>query len=896
MTEMSQLDELDRRRRLQNVELEVSRALLRRTSRPERALAVAFETVARALDVCGVTLLAVDVESVTIEAHWPARPAGGQVAGSKISRSRLPDLTRLMEEREVIHSSGRDLTSGIADMLVAPGCADTRLVAVPIVVDDDVIGALAVLSAADRCWVDEEIAFMESVACSAWGYLTRQRVEADLAVRVAEAELLARVGAMIAEPGPTIERDLVASILELLGRHIGASAVCLFERRGSTARPFAEWNPKSVCRFEPVELGADRWAEMSSGARTTASEPGHAVYPTVHGGEAIGRLVVVSDDDALGDHDRVVADTIELLRQFRIRALSERRLSRQREMEDLRAAISRAYVEADHWQVVETTVRALEWIGHAMSAGGVLWFASGIERSWTRDGDLPPARLVAAAELGDAARPADDDGGDRTVVALAGGSDPASAGLALLVPAVRRLTDDDLHVLRDIAQIIHEMEEWAALEAKTDEQRQQLQFQATHDDLTGLANRRLLLEELESALRDSCVAVLMIDMDRFKVINDSLGHTAGDAVLTAIADRLRLSVREPDLTCRFGGDEFAVMVPDAGGASELAALAQRLIEVAREPVTVRGTTVIPTCSVGIAVTAPGDDLESVLRHADAALYEAKALGRDRYEFFDDDHRESLRDRLALETSIRQGIQAGQFEPWYQPEMDLRSSALIGVEALIRWYHPTKGVLPASTFIDVAEEIGLAPEMSRIALRRGCQALAEWRRSGLETRMRVNVAAAQLQTGDLDEFVASVVAQHDIAPDQLCIEITERSLMLEIDASAGALRRLSRMGVEVAIDDFGTGFSSLGRLRGLPIDTLKIDRSFVAGLETNPTDRDIVRAILSLAKAVGLEVVAEGVERESQARILADLGCRRAQGWLWSGALPAGEIPRVLTGV
>jgi EAL domain-containing protein (putative c-di-GMP-specific phosphodiesterase class I) len=203
------------------------------------------------------------------------------------------------------------------------------------------------------------------------------------------------------------------------------------------------------------------------------------------------------------------------------------------------------------------------------------------------------------------------------------------------------------------------------------------------------------------------------------------------------------------------------------------------------------------------------------------------------------------------------------------------------------------MLPAAAFIDVAEEVGLAPELSRITLEAGCAALAEWRTMGFDTRVRINVAAAQLQTGDLDVSVAAALERHAIPADRLCVEITERSLMLDIDASAAALRQLRRMGVEVAIDDFGTGFSSLAWLQGLPVDTLKIDRSFVAGLTGGRTDRNIVSTIVNLADAVGLEVVAEGVETEQQAVMLTDLGCHRAQGWLWWGALPADEIPRLL---
>lgn len=423
--------------------------------------------------------------------------------------------------------------------------------------------------------------------------------------------------------------------------------------------------------------------------------------------------------------------------------------------------------------------------------------------------------------------------------------------------------------------------------------RGKLEFDASHDALTGLANRRKIADQFTDVIADGGGgAMLMIDVDRFKVVNDSLGHSAGDAVLVAIADRLRTSVREGDLVARFGGDEFAVMVRDGTSDLELAATADRLIRLIREPILVSGTTVIPTCSIGIAVASDGDDVEAVLRHADAALYDAKAKGRDRYEFFDDAHRQSLTVRLRLETALRRGVARAEFVPWFQPEYDLLTGEMVGVEALVRWNHPTEGVVDAWRFIDTAEEIGLAPELSRVVMARSLETVRGWMAEGFDTRVRVNVAAGQLQSADLADQVEALLEKYQVPPELLCVEITERSLMLDLDSAVEALVAVRALGVEVAVDDFGTGFSSLARLKHLPVDTLKIDRSFVSGIVSSATDREIVRTIIWLSRGLGLDVVAEGVEHPEQVELLLELGCRRAQGWLWTPAVPAAEVPRL----
>jgi predicted signal transduction protein with EAL and GGDEF domain len=326
---------------------------------------------------------------------------------------------------------------------------------------------------------------------------------------------------------------------------------------------------------------------------------------------------------------------------------------------------------------------------------------------------------------------------------------------------------------------------------------------------------------------------------------------------------------------------------------ELAATALRLIEMLRLPVDIDGTAIIPTCSVGIALAREGDDIEAVMRHADAALYEAKTHGRDRYEIFDDARRDVLQDRLQLETNLRHALLERRFEPWFQPEHDIETGAVLGVEALVRWNHAEREMVAAHEFIDVAEEMGLAPQLSRLVMDRSLDAVRRWQDEGQVTRVRVNVAGGQLQSAEFHSEIGGALERSGLDPGQLCVEITERALMLDLRTAVVSLEHVRAMGVEVAVDDFGTGLSSLARLKDLPVDTLKIDRSFVSGIVGSTTDREIVRTIIGLGRGLGLDVVAEGVESEAQAELLLELGCGRAQGWLWSRAMRSDEVPPFL---
>ncbi len=427
----------------------------------------------------------------------------------------------------------------------------------------------------------------------------------------------------------------------------------------------------------------------------------------------------------------------------------------------------------------------------------------------------------------------------------------------------------------------------------------ELAHQALHDPLTGLANRALFLDHLDNALaridrRAEELAVLFLDLDRFKVINDSLGHSAGDQLLVAVGGRLPRVLRAGDTVARLGGDEFVILLPDVNGSDEAVAIAERVLQALRRPVSVDGDDVFSTASIGIALASSTVDAngkvtaEGLLRDADAAMYRAKARGRDCFEIFDEQLRTQATARLHLESFLRRAIELDELEVHFQPEVEIASGRVVGCEALVRWRHPTDGLLEASQFITVAEESGFIVDLGLWVLGEACRQAGRWRddpEASLQT-LRVNLSTRQLAQADLVKVVLDVLDESGIPPAMLCLEITETTLMADSQASLEALTALRAAGIEIAIDDFGTGYSSLGYLKQLPVDVLKIDRSFVDGLGVDPDDTAIVDAIISLGRALGLRIVAEGVETERQLAELRALGCDRAQGFLFSPAVPA----------
>ena len=423
----------------------------------------------------------------------------------------------------------------------------------------------------------------------------------------------------------------------------------------------------------------------------------------------------------------------------------------------------------------------------------------------------------------------------------------------------------------------------------------ELSWQANHDALTGLPNRELFLARLSGSLgSEGRVAVLLVDLDDFKVVNDSLGHGAGDRLLSGVAERLCRVLRPGDVIARFGGDEFTVLLPGITSEAYALGVARRLAEALREPLVLDGERRYVTASVGVSFSAPSEhDPHALLRDADAAMYRAKEMGKSRCEVFDDSMRERAMERLELESGLRHALDDGELHLVYQPLVTLDDGRISGVEALLRWDHPIFGVVAPLRFISLAERNGLIIPIGAWVLREACRQLAAWGDDALS--VSVNVSARQLGSTDLVDVVRAALEDSGIAPRRLCLEITETAMMADPGAIGETLSALKALGVRLAVDDFGVGHASLRQLRALlPVDTLKIDTSFVDGITDDADDAAIVEGVVRLAHSLGLQAVAEGVETAEQVAMLRAFSCQTGQGYHF--ARPAGPdaIARMLS--
>ncbi len=456
----------------------------------------------------------------------------------------------------------------------------------------------------------------------------------------------------------------------------------------------------------------------------------------------------------------------------------------------------------------------------------------------------------------------------------------------------REWSTDELNALETIASLFAQVQARVLAEER-------LRYLAEHDDLTGLHNRRALLSHLDERLaagQPGPVSTLFFDLDRLKAINDYLGHTAGDWFIRVLAERLRRSGDGENLIARLGGDEFVVVPRAAMDEAAATALAHQLQSALREQVSIDGEVLTRTVSIGVAQGTPGVDTTSdLLRRADQAVLTAKNSGGNKVAVFTDDMAMKNEFRNDIELHLQNVIESGALLLHYLPEVDMRTGEILAAEALVRWQHPTRGLLAPDAFIGVAESINLAGELGRWVMRSACADFAAWQSRGLGENivMRINVSPVQLVIDGFVESVAGILEEFGLARGSVCLEITESVVVQDIETTRITLAALKAAGVQIAIDDFGTGYSAFSHLKSLPVDTLKIDRGFVRELGADPGDLAIVRAIIALAEAFGLELVAEGVETEAAALTLLRHGCHRAQGFLLSRPIAGAALESLL---
>ena len=441
-----------------------------------------------------------------------------------------------------------------------------------------------------------------------------------------------------------------------------------------------------------------------------------------------------------------------------------------------------------------------------------------------------------------------------------------------------------------------ELQRLSALERQTFQE--QLWHQAFHDPLTGLPNRALLRDRLELALNRADrqlrpLAVVHVDIDNFKLVNDSLGHEHGDSLLDVIGQRLQRCVRAGDTAARLGGDEFTLLLEDVAGEQDVVAVAEHVIAAVREPVVINGTEIFPTVSCGLALSAPRRTTgERILREADLAMYQAKARGKDQLALFDQSMHAHATERFALEADLRRALAREELRVYYQPIVALKTGEVVEYEALVRWFHPERGLVSPVEFIPIAEDTGQIVPIGQWVLEQACRQARSWQLGGLghsRIKVSVNLSARQFQDPGLLAGVRQALSTAGLQPELLKLEITESTVMGDAQSAVKTLHELKALGVQLAIDDFGTGYSSLAYLKQFPLDTLKVDRSFVSGLGDDMQDTAIVRSVLQLAKTLGLTVTAEGIETDQQLALLADMECERGQGYLFARPLPAEDV-------
>jgi diguanylate cyclase (GGDEF)-like protein len=648
----------------------------------------------------------------------------------------------------------------------------------------------------------------------------------------------------------------------------------------------------------------------------------------VQDGDVVGALVVARHGRTWSGRERSLTKAFgSLLSHVATLATREGHLMNQRRLDELVAQVAEKLMSASATNRREVLDWVCEVLAEFLKADVAFIRRNDLVRGLTiLESEWPPRDAPDPDPLGEIAFEVDpifmamrdlrapyltgteditDDYRDRT---LEGGGNSPAAGAAVplllgdstwgvlgfLHFNLHNWNPPEINALQAVASMLVQLQGRIEAEERT-------RFNANHDELTGLPNRRALIQELKSRLNEKRqTAVMVIDLDRFKIMNDYLGHGSGDRLLVTIADRIRTSIRTNDFAARLGGDEFVFIVDKAKSEMEILATAYRMLDVIAQPVAIAGQEVTHTASIGIAMALPGEQSElDLLGWADVAMYAAKARGRNQAVVFDRELRDEVNDRSRTELMLREAIDMGGLRLHFQPEVDLRTGAVLAAEALVRWEHPTRGLLAAQEFITVAEETGLVTELGRWVFAEACRQLAIWQKDypKLPFIVRVNMSPADFKMGDLVEFVERCLRENDVPGNRLCIEITEYAVLDEPERIAKILKSFQALGVEIALDDFGTGFASMTGLKNLPVNLLKLDMSFVRGIASDNLDgrfdRAIVESIIRFGAALNLGVIAEGIESDKIIQKLLELGCYRGQGYLISRPVPAAELSEML---